>query len=331
MRRYGLSRLLYAPYHVQMVVTRRCNLSCGYCNEYDDHSPPVPTEELRRRIDKLKQLGAWAVELTGGEPLEHPDLIDLVRYAKQEKGFFKVQLISNLYLWSEATVHALNEAGLDDLQVSVDGVMPNDVTVKVLKPMRKKLETLSRHAKFCVTLNGVVGSAPPGEAAQVLALAKELGFKPRVGLVHDGNGQLSLDQARRAEIDEIRRVVGDRFKESGDYRTRLAETGSAPFKCRSGSRYLYVDEHGYVRWCSQTRDYWGVPLAEYTLDHLKEQFDTRKDCNAGCTVGCARTASSPDSWRSQRRPDPGPPPAQLVQIGSRSAPASGSRTGDSPS
>ena len=29
------------PLLAQMVVTRRCNLSCGYCNEYDDFSPPV--------------------------------------------------------------------------------------------------------------------------------------------------------------------------------------------------------------------------------------------------------------------------------------------------
>lgn len=316
---YGLSRLRYAPYHVQMVVTRRCNLSCGYCNEFDDHSPPVPTEELRRRIDKIKQLGAWAIELTGGEPLEHPDLIELVRHAKREQRFYKVQLISNLYLWNEDTVHALNDAGLDDLQVSVDGVMPNDVTVKVLKPMRKKLEVLSRHAKFRVTMSGVVGSAPPGEAVQVLEVAKQLGFKPRVLLVHDGNGQLKLDAARRAEVEDIKRVIGKGFKDAGDYRARLAETGSAPFKCRSGSRYLYVDEFGYVRWCSQTRDYWGVPLAEYGPEHLKAQFDTRKDCNAGCTVGCARTASAPDAWRPQGRPDPGPPPEKLVQIGARPA------------
>jgi MoaA/NifB/PqqE/SkfB family radical SAM enzyme len=319
MRQYGLSRLLYAPYHVQLVVTRRCNLSCGYCNEYDDRSPPVPTEELRRRIDKLKELGAWAIELTGGEPLEHPDLIGLVRYAKQEKRFYKVQMISNLYLWNEDTVHALNEAGLDDLQVSVDGVMPNAVTVKVLKPMRKKLETLARHARFRVTMSGVVGSAPPGEAVQVLELARQLGFKPRVLLVHDGKGQLKLDAARRVEIEDIKRVIGKGFQDAGDYRAKLMDAGSAPFKCRSGSRYLYVDEHGYVRWCSQTRDHWGVPLAEYSLAHLKEQFSTRKDCNAGCTVGCARTASAPDAWRPQPLSDPGPPPPVLVQIGARPA------------
>lgn len=328
MLRYGPGRLLYAPYHVQLVVTRKCNLSCGYCNEFDDHSPAVPFETLCERMDKIKELGAWACEFTGGEPMEHPQLIDLVRYAKQTKKFFKVQLISNLYLWNEQTVHKLNDAGLDDLQVSVDGVMPNDVTIKVLKPMRKKLEVLAKHAKFRVTMSGVVGSAPPGEAVEVLKFAIEHGFKPRAMLVHDGNGQLSIDEARRAEIEEIKGVLGSNFKTAGDYRAKLMDSGRAPFKCRSGSRYLYVDEFGFVRWCSQTRDYWGVPLAEYTFAHLKEQFATRKDCSDACTIGCVRTASAPDAWRPQNRRDPGPagpPPGTLVQIGHRK-PAADSTT-----
>ena len=39
----------YNPLLAQVVVTRRCNLACGYCNEYDDFSPPVPTADLDRK------------------------------------------------------------------------------------------------------------------------------------------------------------------------------------------------------------------------------------------------------------------------------------------
>ena len=315
--RFPFSRLLYAPFHVQLVVTRRCNLACGYCNEYDDHSPPVPVEVLRERIDKLAELGAWAVEFTGGEPLEHPEIIELVRYAKQVKRFYKVQMISNLYLWNASTVDALNDAGLDDLQVSVDGVTTNDVTIKVLKPLRKKLEVLAARAKFRVTLNAVIGSAPPGEAVTILEFAKQHGFKPRVGLVHDGDGQIKLSPDQLREFEAIRGVLGKRMTEAGDYRRKLMATGAAPFKCRAGSRYLYVDEFGMVRWCSQTRDRWGVPLAQYSHRELVQQFHTAKRCNTGCTVGCVRTASAPDRWRSQARPDPTAP--ALVQIRTRGA------------
>ena len=57
-----------------MVVIRRCNLSCGYCSEFDKTSDPVPFEILEKRLEKLKELGTFGISLTGGEPTLHPDL-----------------------------------------------------------------------------------------------------------------------------------------------------------------------------------------------------------------------------------------------------------------
>src|SRR4029077_14604351 len=45
------------PLLVQLVVTRRCNLSCGYCTEYDEVSSPVDVTLLERRIDHVARLG----------------------------------------------------------------------------------------------------------------------------------------------------------------------------------------------------------------------------------------------------------------------------------
>src|SRR3989304_6642605 len=76
-------RMLFtnAPLDAQLIVTRRCNLSCGYCSEYDNFSEPVPLEELKRRIDALHRLRSANITLLGGDPLMHPELAEIVAYA----------------------------------------------------------------------------------------------------------------------------------------------------------------------------------------------------------------------------------------------------------
>lgn len=294
-----LSRLRYSAFLAQLVVTRRCNLACAYCNEFDETSDPVPAPVLKQRIDKLEELGTFSLELTGGEPMLHPDITDLVRYARSKR-FHKVMMISNAFLMNEAKIQALNEAGLMELQVSVDGVEPNETTVKVLKPMLPKLRMLAKTARFKVVLSAVLGAARPDEVLTVIAAAKELGFRPRVLVLHDGTGQMQLSAGELEVYEQVKRSLGKkRFREAHDYRDRILREGRAPFRCRAGSRYLYVDEFGDVHWCSQTRGVFRKALLEYTAEDLRRQFHTKKSCADACTIGCVRTQSAYDEWRSQ--------------------------------
>lgn len=290
--------LRYGPWLAQVVVTRRCNLTCGYCTEYDRTSDPVPYEELALRLAKLAELRAWAVCLTGGEPTMHPRLADLVAEMRR-LGFKRRMLITNGTRLTAKLIDALNRAGLTDMQISVDGVKPNKVTAKTLQPLRKKLELLAERATFDVVMSGVIGSAPAEEALEVVDFAKAHRFTPRILLVHDENGQLRLSHEELIVYEEAKRRIGDRANEARGYRGKMIESGEAPFKCRSGSRYLYVDEFGSVHWCYQTRGVFSKDLLAYTYADLREQFDTPKSCSAHCTIGCARTASATDEWRSQ--------------------------------
>ncbi len=298
--RWTPKALAYGPLLAQLVVTRKCNLTCGYCNEYDTTSPPVPTELLKARVDKLASLGTLFCEYTGGETLLHPDIIDLVAYASSYR-FNERWIITNGYLLSPEIVKQLNGAGLTHLQISIDGVTPNATTVKVLKALRKKIEHLQNHATFTVQLNAVLGAGNDEEVLEVLAFARAAGFRPRASIIHDGSGGMVLDARGKELMAQVGEIVGSRFAESGDYRMRLLETGRADFKCRAGARYLYVDEFGIVHWCSQQRGVFTKPLADYTFADLREQFDTKKDCAPTCTVGCVRTASRWDEWRGQGR------------------------------
>src|SRR5437899_6600077 len=67
------------PVLAHIIPIRRCNLSCAYCNEYDDHSAPVPVEEMYRRIDRLASFGTTIITISGGEPLLHPELDLIIR------------------------------------------------------------------------------------------------------------------------------------------------------------------------------------------------------------------------------------------------------------
>src|SRR2546429_8288185 len=60
------------PVLVHIIPMRRCNLDCGYCNEYDDVSKPVPIEEMKRRLGYLAATGTSIITISGGEPVLPP-------------------------------------------------------------------------------------------------------------------------------------------------------------------------------------------------------------------------------------------------------------------
>ena len=107
------ARAMKSPRHpivAHIIPIRRCNLSCTYCNEFDDHSPPVPTTEMLRRVDLLAELGTTLITISGGEPLLHPELETIIRHIRQH-GIF-ASLISNGYLLTSDRIRELNAAGV---------------------------------------------------------------------------------------------------------------------------------------------------------------------------------------------------------------------------
>lgn len=290
------------PLLVQLVVTRRCNLACGYCDEYDDVSLSVETSLLERRIDHVGELGTLVVTLTGGEPLLHPRL-DVLIARVVSKGIV-CTLISNGYALTREWVRRLNDAGLTTLQMSVDNIEPNDWSQKSWSKVRKKLELLQEHARFEVNINAVLGSSTIEQTREVVHAVRAMGFYMTVGLMHDRDGQIqpgllgdrlaaTHKELQRASRKSLFHLVGEGW-ESG-----MLRDGSAPFKCRAGGRYLYVDEFGLVSYCSQRRGSPGIDLLDYTADDVEREFYTPKGCESRCTIGCVRRASAFDEWRAQ--------------------------------
>src|SRR5579864_3576891 len=172
------------PIMAHIIPIRRCNLSCTYCNEYDDFSKPVPTEVMIGRINKLADLGTSILTISGGEPLLHPELDDIIA-AMRRRGVL-AGMITNGYLLTPERVQRLNRAGLDHLQISIDNVKPDEVSKKSLKVLDKKLQWLREHAEFHENINSVIGAGvrEQWDAVTIGKRAVELGFTSTVGIIH---------------------------------------------------------------------------------------------------------------------------------------------------
>src|SRR5580692_8619680 len=116
------------PIMAHIIPTRRCNLACTYCNEYDDFSPPVAVEEMKKRLDLLADMGTSIITISGGEPLLHPELDEIIRHIRK-RGMI-AGMITNGFLLTQKRIEELNRAGLEHLQISIDNTKPDDVSLK---------------------------------------------------------------------------------------------------------------------------------------------------------------------------------------------------------
>jgi MoaA/NifB/PqqE/SkfB family radical SAM enzyme len=306
------------PFLVHIIPMRRCNLDCGYCNEYDDVSKPVPLEEMKRRLDRLADMGTSIITISGGEPLMHPDLDDIIRHIRT-CGMI-AGLITNGFFLNKERIERLNEAGLEYLQISIDNAAPDEVSKKSLKSLDGRLEMLSEWAEFQVNINSVLGSGVKNseDALKIAHRALELGFTSTVGIIHDHGGQLKPLAQRDQEIFEEIMTLGKRsFSRFNQFQHNVAKGREHDWKCRAGSRYLYICEDGLVHWCSQQRGYPGIPLAEYTAEMRNREFLTHKSCAPMCTVSCVQQVGILDNWRGRQTMKPREVGArsELVQIG----------------
>jgi MoaA/NifB/PqqE/SkfB family radical SAM enzyme len=306
------------PLMAHIIPIRRCNLSCTYCNEFDDFSPPVPLETLVSRINKLADLGTGVVAMSGGEPLMHPDLDEVVRQIRR-RGMM-AGMITNGFLLTAGRIQRLNDAGLEHLQISIDNVKPDDVSKKSLKTLDKKLELLAEHALFHVNLNSVVGGGihNPLDALTVGRRAIALGFSSTVGIIHDSGGQLQpLSDVERDVYLETKKLGRGSYGVFNEFQDDIAYGREHHWRCRAGARYLYICEDGLVHYCSQQRGYPAKPLEQYTVADIRREYVTEKACAPRCTVACVHYTSYVDFWRSPqtiKAPQAAETPSALVQI-----------------
>src|ERR1700736_4054913 len=155
-------------------LTHRCPLHCVYCSnplELGRRADELSTQVWSRVFREAAEAGVLQVDFTGGEPLTRPDIVDLVRAARQA-GLY-VNLITSGLPLDEAKVDALLASGLDHLQLSFQGGR-EEIAAEIsgTKSHAQKLRVLEwlKSRRVAVTLNFVIHRRNLDQLAEMLAL-----------------------------------------------------------------------------------------------------------------------------------------------------------------
>lgn len=120
-----VSRPVVGPRQVIIDVTDRCFFRCPTCDKWrvKEAPPELSLAGWRAALGAIYDwLGPFHLSISGGEPLMRPDVVALITWASQRQ--ISTNLMTNGWLVDEAMAAALVEAGLGNLTLSLNGLMP---------------------------------------------------------------------------------------------------------------------------------------------------------------------------------------------------------------
>ena len=283
------------PLQCSLYVTDRCNLDCGYCTEYDNTRPHPKLEDLKKWIRKIRDLGTMRIALVGGEPLVHPDIVEIVRYCR-ELGF-ATSLTTNGFLLTRERLRDLEEAGLQVMQISVDRMTPSAITKKSFKTVLPKLEYF-KDSKISLHITGVICADTLAESEAVLETGLSRGIPTEVRLVHaDPMQKFRVARGNKEELEGFvdsmieRKKRGERIHTSEailNYQRSLLRNEKVEWTCMAGYKLFFVSAQGKFWECSMVHT--NKDIMDITLDDLYANY-RKKSCQEGCGVYCAVSTS----------------------------------------
>lgn len=292
------------PIAAHLYVTDRCNLDCSYCTEYDNSRSHPKLSDLKLWIDKIRQLGCIRIGIQGGEPLSHPDIVEIVDYCKNLN--LKTTMSTNGFLLTPKLVDDLRHTGLDGLQISVDRMAPIASTRKALKTLLPKIEFLVRSG-ITFNLSGVLFGDTVDEAHELIRFGLSKGISTHARLVHAAaNGKFDVHPGEKERLEaavdfQIHEKQGGRKIHTSwrilDYQKSLIHNRAVEWTCLAGYKYFFVSARGKFWLCSSNRTP-DLDLMAVTPDILAGYFH-KKPCQQGCGVYCIVSESLSSSHRGR--------------------------------
>ncbi|WP_273845712.1 pyrroloquinoline quinone biosynthesis protein PqqE [Rubrobacter calidifluminis] len=167
------------PFGMLAELTYACPLHCPYCSNplnLSDYREELTADEWKRVLGEARSFGVLQLHLSGGEPLQRRDLVEIVACAR-ELGFYTNLITSSIGL-SRRRACELREAGLDHVQISIQADEPSLSDRIAGTPSYEKKVAAARMVKemgWPLTLNVVLHRHNIDRIGSILDLAEDLG------------------------------------------------------------------------------------------------------------------------------------------------------------
>jgi len=294
------------PGFCQFAINNACNAGCDFCNFNLDKLPRedwifAGLPEAKEAIDILVRHGVRYLVITGGEPMLHRHLFDIIRHAKG-RGMVVI-LVTNGSRLDSTNIHALKESGLSSILISIDAASvkeheENRRLPKVCEKIKQAnglLKQLRIQSTASVTMSRLID-----DYAQLPPFLRSLGFDnvtfsyplTTLGSSFLGHANSSLVSYTAEELlhvfDEVKKLKRHMHvvnpTASLEEMQRFLRKEPQRFECLGGYKYFYLDWNFLLWRCH----YWEEPICSIF------DFDDSRRVRDGCTrcmIDCYRDAS----------------------------------------
>lgn len=249
---------LYYYFHIDL--TNRCNERCIHCYhpfECYDYSNELSTEEVKSLIDKVYDLGAFVVTLSGGECLLRDDFFEILEYIS-DKNILSV-IFTNGILLTEDIVQHLSKYRVKTVSISIYGDEPeiHDKITTVKGSFAKTMSGVALLKKYNIPfeIKSVLMAENIERTEQIRALSRKLNYGRDCRLDFSLCGKINGDcdpLIHQASLEAIKKVFyanPERYIDIGHLKTLNADD----FPCGAGKYRLYCSADGEIYPCVSFR------------------------------------------------------------------------------
>jgi MoaA/NifB/PqqE/SkfB family radical SAM enzyme len=141
--------------NLYLEVTRRCNELCLHCYIPQNQRTIgefISLEDAKNYINQAKDLGIWELTITGGEPFLHPEINEILKYAREKDVI--IAILSNLTVLNDTHIETLKEIYPSHIQVSLYSLKPeiHDSITGVTGSHKRTIESIEKCYKNDIPL-----------------------------------------------------------------------------------------------------------------------------------------------------------------------------------